>query len=226
MAKVTKIQQQVKRSDRYSIYIDEAYSFSLSEHQLVGSGLRVGKEFTAEELATFKSESAFGKAYERTLNYVAIRPRSRKEIHDYLVRTFLYPKPKVYTDRNGQQKIKKIVVDKTEVQQMIERVMQRLETKGYIDDQAFANAWLASRQLTKPSSRRRLKQELKAKGISTEIIATSLQNENIDEASNLEQLITKKQRQSRYRDPTKLTHYLLRQGFNYDQIKSKLNKNQ
>lgn len=90
--KVTKIAQQVKRQDRYSIYIDGAYLFSLNEYQLANSGLRSGKELSQEEVDNFAKESQFGKAYERSLNYVMIRPRSEKEIEDYLVRTFLYPK--------------------------------------------------------------------------------------------------------------------------------------
>lgn len=220
--KVTRIQQQAKRSDRYSIYIDDAYSFSLSDYQLVSSGIRVGKEFSASELKEFIQESQFGKAYERALNYVMIRPRSEREIHDYLVRTFLYPKPKMFTDKTGQRRVKKQAVDKPSVQIMIERVMKRLHEKGYINDEAFAKAWIQSRQLTKQCSTRKLQQELIIKGIDTNIIATLLQNNEETEAENLRTLIIKKRKLTRYQDNVKLTQYLLRQGFNYEDIKSNL----
>lgn len=223
--KITKIQKQVKRSDRYSVYIDEKYSFSLNDYQLIGSDVRVGKEFTSEELDKFLQESNFGKAYERALNYVMIRPRSKGEIHDYLTRTYMYPKPKVYMDKSGQRHVKKQVVEKEKVSHMIERIMQRLEEKGYINDKAFATAWIDSRQLTKRSSKRKLEQELRAKSVDTEIIATLLQNQNEIEIDNLNELIIKKRRLTKYKDDIKLTQYLLRQGFNYDDIRSCLEKN-
>lgn len=219
---VTKITKQVKRSDRYSVYINEKYSFSLSEYQLASVRLFIGKVFTQQELDDFRAESSFGKAYERALNYVMIRPRSRKEIQDYLNRTFLYPKPKMYTNKAGQKRFKKPVVDKDAVQVMVQRVMSRLEEKGYINDEAFAKAWVGSRQLTKKTSRRKLAQELSAKFVDQEIIATVLQNEEIDEVQNLKDLITKKRRLLKYQDNVKLTQYLLRQGYNYDDIRSNL----
>ena len=220
--KVTKIQQQVKRSDRYSIYIDEKYSFSLSDYQLVGSGVHVGKEFTAAELDEFLQESQFGRAYERALNYVMIRPRSKKEINDYLIRTFLYPKPKVFTDKSGKRRVKKVAVNKAKVRHMIGRVMERLHEKGYIDDRRFAAAWVDSRQAYKKPSRRKLEQELFAKGVDQQIIATLLQDSEETEKENLRLLIMKKRKLSRYQDEIKLKQYLLRQGFNYDDIREVL----
>jgi regulatory protein len=220
--KVTKIQPQVARKDRYSVYIDGTYRFSLHEYQLAGSGLRLGKELTPEDVENFANESQFGKAYERALNYIMIRPRSEKEIHDYLVRTFLYPKPKSYVDKNGVRRVKKIQVDTALVTNMITRVMTRLHEKGYIDDLAFARAWVDSRQQLKKSSVRKVTQELRAKGVKDNIIVTVMQNSEVDDRANLRALIAKKQRLSRYQDTVKLTQYLLRQGFSYDDIKEEL----
>ena len=220
--KITKISQQIKQQDRYSVYINEKYRFSLGEYQLAGSGLRIGKEFTEEELDEIINESAFGKAYERALNYVMIRPRSEREINEYLTRTFLYPKPKMYQDKQGQRHIIKVEVNKEQTNMMIERVIDRLQTKGYINDESFAQSWVNSRQLIKKSSKRKMEQELRAKGVSSDIIATMLQNEDIDEQQNLKDLIVKKQRLSKYKDSIKLTQYLLRQGYNYEDIKNAL----
>ena len=170
--KITKISQQVKRKDRYSVYVDEKYSFSLSDYQLVSAGLRIGKEYTQAELTELINNSEFGKAS-----------------------TVLY---------------------------MIERVLERLEQKGYSDDQKFAEAWVRSRQLTKKSSKRKLQQELQVKGVNSEIITAVLTDDSIDETENLKKMIEKKQKQARYQDTTKLTQYLLRQGFTYSDIKTAL----
>lgn len=221
--KITKISQQVKRPDRYSIYVDEKYIFSLNEYQLVGSGLHSGLEITQEELDNFANESQFGKAYERSLNYVMIRPRSEKEIHDYLSRTFLYPKPKSYVNKKtGERVFIKQEVDKEKTKAMIARVLERMDEKGYINDENFAKSWVQSRMYHKKPSKRKLEQELYAKGIAQEIIATVLQNEELNEKDNLLELVEKKRRLVRYQDKQKLTTYLLRQGFNYDDIRDVL----
>lgn len=216
---VSKISQQVKRQNRYSVYVNGSYAFSLHEHQLVGSKLRTGVVLTNEELENFANESQFGKAYERALNYVMIRPRSEKEINDYLVRTFLYPKPKVFTDKSGQRHIKPQTVDKEQTRHMINRVVERLQEKGYINDESFARVWVQSRQHTKKTSVRKLQQELQQKGVGAEIIATVLQKQNDNEVENLRELIKKKKRLPRYQDNLKLMQYLARQGFRYDDIK-------
>lgn len=220
--KITKISQQSRRKDRFSIYIDEKYVFSLNDFQLASSGLRLGKELTKAEVEEFATESQFGKMYERSLNFISYRSRSKREIEDYLKRTFLYPKPKTYIDKDSQRQFKKVEVDADKIKNLIERIMERLTAKGHIDDQAFAKAWVTNRQLTKKTSLRKLEVELKVKGIAEDIIATVLQNSEIDEKQNLEDVIIKKQRLKRYQDDKKLIPLLLRQGFNYDDIKQVL----
>ena len=75
--KITDIKQQAKRADRYSIYVDEKYAFSLSDSELLNLGLHVGQEFGAGELEDLKDKAVLDKAYDRALNLIARRPRSR-----------------------------------------------------------------------------------------------------------------------------------------------------
>lgn len=222
--KITKITSQVKRKDRFSVYLDEKYAFSLSEHQLASARLYIGKEFTQQELSKFLEESNFGKAYERALNYIMIRPRSEGEVKSYLVRTFLYPKPKQVTDKSGKVRFVSRKVDKDKVNNMIERIIKRLKDRKYLNDEDFAKSWINYRQLNKQYSVRKIKLELKQKGVSDEIIATSLQNLKTSDLENIKLLINKKERNVRYKDQNKLVQYLLRQGYNYSDIKDALNK--
>lgn len=224
--KITKIARQVKRPDRYSVYVDEKYEFSLHEQQVAELGIKVSQELTTDELGTLKGDSLFGKAYERTLKYILIRPRSKKEIMDYLVRTYMYPKPKIFTNKKGERVIKKQSVDKIKTQSIIDRVIYRLDERGYINDEHFAKAWIESRQFTKKPSRRKLQQELQQKDVDSDIIATLLQNYELTETENLNHVIAKKRRLDRYSDDNKLIPYLLRQGFNYDDIKIALQEDQ
>lgn len=221
--KVTRISQQVKRQDRYSVYIDEKYSFSLHEYQLAQSGLRTGIELTQEEIENFANESQFGKVYEKALNFVMIRPRSEKEIRDYLVRTCMYPKPKsIVNKKTGERTFLKKTVDKDQINALIVRVLKRLDEKGHINDEKFAKLWVQSRSYHKKPSKRKLEQELMVKGVDSKIIATTLQNQELNEIDNLKTIIDKKRKLVRFQDDKKLIPYLLRQGYNYDDIKEVL----
>lgn len=222
--KITKITQQVKAKDRYSVYLDGKYSFSLNEFQLAELSLRNGQELTTDEVEKYATESQFGKAYDRTLRYLAIRPRSEKEVRDYLTRTYLYPKPKAHTDKNGRRHFKKQEVDKPKAERINERVIQKLHDRKYLDDAAFAKAWVESRMLHKKPSKRKLEQELLKKGIDQKTIATVLQSEIINDKESLTKLVEKKRKLVRYQDDNKLIAYLLRQGFAYDDVREVLNR--
>ena len=84
--KITNIKQGVKNLNRVNIFIDGKYNFSLDIAQLVDFKLKVGQEITETELAEYQQASDFGKLYQRTLEWVLIRPRSVKETREYLYR--------------------------------------------------------------------------------------------------------------------------------------------
>lgn len=193
--KITDIKQQVKRKDRYSIFIDGKYSFALSESGLLSAGLSVGKELSNAELDDLKTVSVEDKAVYRVLDLIARRPRSEGEIRDYLRR-------------------KKYKAEE------IEKTVNTLSIKGYINDEDFALRWMENRRLLKPISRRRLGLELRQKKISNQIVSKTLETDETDEKEVISELITKKRRQTRYQDDQKLIQFLIRQGFNYQDIKS------
>jgi regulatory protein len=97
-------------------------------------------------------------------------------------------------------------------------VLDRFEQVGLIDDQAFAAAWVQSRQSTRGLSRRALAFELRRKGVDNEIIADSV--DAIDpehERAVARSIVDRKlrttrrlDRQSRYR---RLTAALARKGY-------------
>lgn len=195
--KITAIKQQIKRADRYSIFVDEKYAFSLSESGLIQSRLASGQELTAAELAELKKTAGLDKAYGLVLQYVARRPRSVGELHDYF--------------RRKQ-------IDVAAAEQLI----ARLRDIGLVDDAAFARAWVANRQLLKGASKRRIRLELRQKRVAPEVIDQALEDQETDDRQILHQLIEKKRR--RYPDTQKLMQYLARQGFSYDDIKSVLSE--
>ena len=193
--KITDIKQQVKRQGRYSLYVDGKYSFSLSESELLKTGIRIGKEYSQVELEELLQTAVLDKANMRALDYLSRRQRSEWELRDYLKRKD-YDSP------------------------TIDVILNRLSDYGYIDDLKFAQTWINNRRQLKPTSLRRLRQELMQKRVSKEVIEEALQTDEGDEKSALRELVNKKRAQSRYQDDQKLIAYLLRQGFNYGDIKT------
>lgn len=194
--KITKIQPAVKTAGRYNIFVDEKYSFSLDEAQLLDQKLKVGFEISEKKLDELKGESEFGKSYARALELILRRPRSVREMKDYARRK------------------------KWEIE-LRDRVIEKLSEKGYLDDRKFANFWLKARVSSKPISKRKLNAELLQKGIKREIIDEALvEYTGIDEQDALATLIKKKR--NKYADEQKLMAYLASQGFSYGSIKEAL----
>lgn len=196
--KITAIKQQERLKGRYSIYVDEAYAFSLSADMLLNEKIVTGLPVDEQQLKAYKKLSADDKAYNLALAYAVRRMRSEWELKDYLRR-------KEYDEALSQV------------------ILERLDRIGMIDDARFAEAWVRNRRLLKSVSKRRLSQELHQKHVATEVIEQALHNDETDENAVLKELIARKRKQLKYQDNLKLMQYLARQGFGYDDIKSALN---
>lgn len=195
--KVTAIKQQVKLQGRYSIFVDEKYAFSLSEGALLDAKIYVGNELDEEQVKAYKKLSADDKAYNLTLAYVARRMRSQWELQDYFRR-------KGYDEEVAKQ------------------ILEKLERFGYVNDETFARSWVENRRLLKPTSKRKLTQELRQKRIADSIIDKVLSEDEADELAVLRALVEKKRHQTKYSDNLKLMQYLAGQGFGYGDIKAVL----
>jgi regulatory protein len=195
--KITAIKQQARLQNRYSVYVNDKYAFSLSESALLASQLHSGIELSREQLADYTQVAKDDKAYGLTLAYVARRPRSTYELN-------------VYFRKKGYE------------EPVRASIIERLEGLGLVNDRQFAESWVSSRRLLKPVSRRRLTQELQQKKIPESIINEVLADDETTDRDTLRALITRKQRQLSYQDPNKLMQFLARQGYRYDDIKAEL----
>lgn len=197
--KITKIIQQEKQKDRYSVFVDDKYAFSLSEGALLASRLASGQEIDREQLKEYKQLSADDKIYNQALRYAAMRLRSTWEMEQYL-------------GRKGASPL------------LCQKILSKLRAIGLLNDEAFSRAWIANRRLLRPTSKRKLQQELRVKRVPDEVIETVLrEDEPEDEREALQQIISKKRNLPKYKaDPQKLMQYLARQGFGYGDIKAAL----
>lgn len=205
---ITAITAQQKDKNRINVMVDGVYRFSLDIFQVADLGIRVGKEYSEEELVELETESQFGKTYARALEYALMRPHSAKEVRDYL-----YRKTRERRTKTGEMKPGVSTAITT-------RVFDRLVEKGYVNDESFARYWIENRSQTKGISRRKLQLELRAKGIDSGIIDRLLTETLRSDDEEIQKVIAKKQRL--YPDRQKFMQYLMRQGFSYDSIKRAL----
>lgn len=209
--KITAITAQQKDKNRLNVMVDGKYLFSLDIFQYADLGIKIGKDYSEEELHALETESQFGKVYARALEYCLMRPHSSREVRDYL-----YRKTRDTRTKTGEMK-------KGVAPEITQRVFDRLIEKGYIDDEKFTRYWVENRNLTKGASRRKLQAELQAKGVEAGIIEQQLASSPRSDDDELSKVIAKKR--NRYVDDQKFMQYLARQGFSYDDIKRALTPN-
>ncbi len=197
--KITSIKQQLKQTDRYSIFVEGKYAFSLSGAALLEATLINGQELSQQQIKVFKQLSEDDRLYNLTLRYVAMRSRSLWEIKYYLQRKKASPA-------------------------LVEQILNKLSIAKLLNDQQFAEAFVRDRRLLRPASRRKITLELRQKRVADDIIKMALGDETDDEQTALQTIITQKRRQTRYQNDLKLMQYLARQGFNYNDIKAALQK--
>ena len=143
----------------------------------------------------------FGVNLNRALRFLSFRPRSEKEIRDYL----------------SKKKVSELVVQK---------IISKLKENKFLNDMEFARWWIEQRTLIKPRAWRVIKIELKQKGISKETIEELEQNTEFKLQNDLEMAIKLAQnRLPRYKNLPKeeiyqkMGRFLVSKGFDWETIK-------
>ena len=92
-------------------------------------------------------------------------------------------------------------------------IIEKLKTKGYLDDRKFAEYYVENRFVKKGISAKRMRMELMKKGVSKGIIEEVLRDSERNDAEEIQKIIQKKQ--GKY-DEEKMISYLCRQGFQFE----------
>jgi regulatory protein len=199
MPQITKIKSQ-KINKRVNIYLDGKYAFPLDLNNFVKAGLKVGQKLSEKEVEALKEKDLKEKIFNKVLKFLSYRPRSEKEIVDYL---------------------KKKGASST----LIDKSIKKLKKLKFLNDRDFVTWWLEQRSTFRPRGKRALKMELIRKGIDREIIDEVL-NKAVDELVLAKKAAQKKlktyQRLEANEFRKKMTGYLARQGFAWDSIKEAL----
>jgi regulatory protein len=102
--------------------------------------------------------------------------------------------------------------------EIAERLLNRFEEVGLVDDEAFARSWVQSRQSGKGLARRALAQELRRKGIADDVAREALEEVDADDEVEAARVLVRRKLRSvaRVDHPTavrRLSGMLARKGY-------------
>ena len=147
---ITKIEQQKRNPSRFNIYVNNEYATSVHEDVLVRCRLSKGQVIEDEDWMHILVQEERDKAKQTALKYARYKPRTQAEIERHLQAKGYNP-------------------------EYISATLVWLKSYGYVDDRAFAKAWVEERRRLHGKGRYALRQELKQKGIDEQWIAEALE---------------------------------------------------
>ena len=196
MGEITAILPQKKDKTRCNIYLNGQFYCGMKLEVVMNNRLKCGAEVSPSYLDDLQLESEKMTALDKALNHLSSSMKTRKQITDFL-------KKKGYL--NG----------------IIEYVLEKLESYGYIDDAEYARQYTNSAGKTK--GRRLIALELQKKGISVEQAHQAVENIQGEEQSALKILQKYMKNKPSDRETLyKAFRYLIGKGFEYDTVKSAL----
>lgn len=160
MPQITAIESQRRRKGRFNIYVDGQFSFALDESLLAKNMLAAGKSLTANEIERLIKENEAGKLFDNSLRFLSYRPRSEKEVKDFLVK-------KIARSEN---------IKFTEALQspVVSQIIKRLKKQNFLDDEEFTDWWVKARTSSQPKGPYVIRRELINKGVDKEFIDSAI----------------------------------------------------
>jgi regulatory protein len=194
---ITAIEVQQRDPQRVSLFLDGRFAFGLSSSTLADAGLKPGDVLSEAQVAELLQREAVQQALQQAFHLLSYRPRSEHELRRALAR-------------------------KGHAPETIEAVLKRLERYHYVDDQAFALAWIENRQRARPRGARLLRAELRQKGVEREIVDQAIDDAGGDEHTLARAAARRKLGTLKAADygefGRKLGGFLLRRGFDADVV--------
>src|SRR3972149_11704227 len=154
----------------------------------------------------------FEKLLNKTYRFLSYRPRSEKEVIEYLKKKSFFSK--ITEDKERQ-----------DLEQVINSVVKKLKEQKFLDDREFAKWWIEQRSKVKPKALKFIIFELKQKGIEKDLIEEVLESKEFEIVSDFDKAFKLAQKRiNRYRGETpkkayeKMARFLASKGFDYDII--------
>ncbi|MFZ3590961.1 recombination regulator RecX [Bacillus sp. DJP31] len=208
IAIITKITTQKKNKERYNIFLDdgkgERYAFSVHESIIISHQLQKGKEIDELDIEEIGFADDVNRSFQQAIVFLSYRMRSTQEVIQNL-------KEKEYEDA------------------IIQETIHKLRNINYLDDEAFAIAFVRTNSRVSLKGPVILKQELGQKGISALEIETALshytEEDQLAFATKIaEKTLGKTTSASEKMQKQKVTETLIRKGFSREIITLAMNE--
>jgi len=131
------------------VVLDDGRSLRVNVEDTARYGLTPGETISDELLARLESRDAYLRAREIAVRLLAIRPRSTAELRLRL----------------RQRRVS---------EEQARAVLHDLSAAGYLDDLAFARTWITGRIASRPCGVKRLRWELREKGVPAPLIEQAI----------------------------------------------------
>lgn len=193
MPTITRISEQAKDKKRCNLYLDGAFYCGLTLESVMRERLKVGMQIEPAELDKIQEDSEKETALEKAYSHLSHSMKTEKDMRSFL-------KKKGYVDS------------------VIEYVMEKLQTYGFVDDSEYATRYTSSQ--SKGKGKRLIAMELKAKGVGEEEIESAL--DTVQDETSSARLVYEKYMRGKVHDKEteyKAMRYLIGKGFDYDTAK-------
>ncbi len=202
MPAITAIKLQKNRK-RANIYLDGKFGFGIDLENFAKLGLKTGQELADREIKEIVKKSEFRKILDKLLKFTTLRPRSEKEIRDWLI------KKKVHVSLHNE-------------------LFNRLNRLSLMNDEKFATWWVEQRLEFSPRGKKMIIHELRTKGVKEGVIKKVIEQIKTDEGKIAKELLDKKaykwRNLSRLEARQKMGQFLARKGFDWEIIEKILKK--
>jgi len=194
---ITRVAQQKHDPDRVSIFIDDEFAFGVALDLAIKEGLKSGMPLSVEEQQAMLDEERDGRARIIALNYVGYQARTVEEV---------------------RRKLR----DKGYEGNVIDDAIQHLIDYGYLDDEAYAKAYVRSRFSGSGHGPRRLSAELAKRGVDRTIIdkvvSETFEDGELREAAlkqGRKRWVSLERETDRRKRKKKLMDFLVRRGYDF-----------
>lgn len=194
--KVTEVTAQKNNKHRVSVFVDNEYAFSLDETDAVMLKIKPGRELTEADMTRCIMECNYTKARDYSLNILSARPMTQKQLSDKL-------KEKGYDEA------------------VVTEVKNELILLGYLNDYDYAELFL-EHCISKMWGKKKIRYEMKQKGISDEIIKDILEDyDSADFCDEMAEMIISKYGSCELKDmktKARVIRYFSSKGFDFSDI--------
>lgn len=198
---LTRMESQVHDADRVSLFLDEEFAFGIHIDLVLSFGLKKGRMLTVGEQRALLEADQPLRARQKALRFLASKPRTEHEIRERLEQEGIAP--------NVQ-----------------DDVLLWLRERGFVNDEAYAKAYVESRMQAGTLGSRRVANELRQKGIDRGVIEEALREDKrsrIDDSAVTSLAQRKWDQLHRETDARKRSKkvfdFLVRRGFSFDEAR-------